>query len=87
MKATRETVRISNSYSVPDDSINASRVISLDDSRQYFVKTNAQANGFPEMFETEYKGLALLSEPGVIRISEALVFVRDFIVMEVIKEG
>jgi protein-ribulosamine 3-kinase len=67
--------------------INDSRIVSLKDGRQFFIKTHPQANSFPDLFKTEFKALQLLAEPNVIHVPKPIVYDDDFIVMEVFKEG
>ncbi|MGB1801142.1 MAG: fructosamine kinase family protein [Gammaproteobacteria bacterium] len=67
--------------------INDSRIVSLKDGRQFFIKTHPQASSFPDLFKTEFKSLQLLAEPNVIHVPKPIVYDDDFIVMEVFKEG
>jgi protein-ribulosamine 3-kinase len=67
--------------------INDSRIVTLKDGRQFFIKTHAQAKLFPGLFETEFEALQLLSKPEVIHIPTPIVYNDDFIVMDVFKEG
>ena len=67
--------------------INDSRIVSLKDARQFFIKTHPQASFFPELFKAEFKALQLLAEPDVIHVPKPIAYDDDFIVMEVFKEG
>lgn len=67
--------------------INDSRIVSLKDGRQFFIKTHSQAKSFPCFFKTEFKALQLLAEPNVIHVPKPIVYDDDFIVMEVFNEG
>ena len=67
--------------------INDSRIVTLKDGRQFFVKTHPQANTTPGIFETEFEALQLLAEPNVIHVPKPVVYGDDFIVMEIFKEG
>ena len=67
--------------------INDSRIITLKDNRQFFIKTHAQANSFPKLFETEFEALTLLAKPNVVHVPKPIVCADDFIVMEVFKAG
>ncbi len=67
--------------------INDSRIVSLKDARQFFIKTHPQASFFPDLFKTEFKALQLLAEPDVIHVPKPIAYDDDFIVMEIFKEG
>lgn len=67
--------------------INDSRIVTLKDNRQYFIKTHNNANAYPGLFKTEFKALQLLAEPNVIHVPEPVAFDDDFIVMEVFEDG
>lgn len=67
--------------------INNSRIVSLKDGREFFIKTHSQAKSFPGFFKTEFKALQLLAEPDVIHVPKPIAYDDDFIVMEVFKEG
>lgn len=67
--------------------INDSRIVTLKDGRQYFVKTNPESKTCPGLFETEYKALLLLAEPNVIHVPKPVCYAEDFIVMEVFVNG
>jgi protein-ribulosamine 3-kinase len=67
--------------------INDSRVVTLKDGRQFFIKTHAQAKLYPGLFETEFEALQLLAKPEVIQVPKPIVYNDDFIVMDVFKEG
>lgn len=64
--ATGQPSEIARTRFVGGGSIHAASVVTLEDSRRFFVKHNASAP--PDMFETEAAGLAALAEPGVIRV-------------------
>ncbi len=86
-RTTGETADISNSQIAHGGSINNSRVISLKDGRQFFIKTHAAAVNFPDMFKREFEALKLLASANVIRVPNPLVFDDDYIIMEKFNEG
>jgi protein-ribulosamine 3-kinase len=67
--------------------ISDSRIVTLKDGRQFFVKTNPEAKTCPGLFETEYDALLLLSDADVIHVPKPVVCDDDFIVMETFTEG
>jgi fructosamine-3-kinase len=67
--------------------INDSRIVTLKDQRQFFIKTHSQAEIFPGLFETEFQALNLLAKPDLIHIPKPIIYADDFIVMDVFKEG
>ena len=67
--------------------INDSRIVTLEDGRQYFVKTNPEAKTCPGLFKSEYEALLLLSIPGVIHVPRPITYTDEFIVMETFTEG
>ncbi len=85
--STNQEAEFANSKIAHGGCINDSRIVTLKDNRQFFIKTNSQANSFPGLFETEFEALKLLTEPEVIHIPKPIVYGDDFIVMEIFKEG
>jgi protein-ribulosamine 3-kinase len=67
--------------------INDSRIVTLKDGRQFFIKSHSQASTFHGFFETEFEALKLLAEPSVIHVPKPITYADDFIVMELFKEG
>ena len=85
--STKQEAQITNSESAYGGCINDSRIVSLKDGRQFFVKTHPQAQSTPGLFETEFEALQLLREPDAIHLPKPIVYGDDFIVLEVFKEG
>lgn len=67
--------------------INDSRLIRLKDGRQYFVKTNPQANSLPGLFRTEALALQRLAAPAVICVPRPIACDDDFIIMQAFEQG
>lgn len=67
--------------------INDSRIVTLKDGREFFIKTHNQANMFPGLFKSEFTALTLLTEPKKIHVPKPIAYDDDFIVMDVFKEG
>jgi fructosamine-3-kinase len=86
-KVTGKHATFSDSRYTRGGSISDSRVVSLSDGRQFFIKTHAAATNLPDMFALEFECLKLLSAPGVIRVPRPIVSGDDFIVMEAYQEG
>ena len=84
---TQQQAELAESKHAYGGCINDSRIITLKDKRQYFVKTHQNANSYPDLFKTEFKALQLLAEPGVIQVPKPITYDEDFIVLEVFKEG
>lgn len=85
--STNQQAEFANSKIAHGGCINDSRIVTLKDNRQFFIKTHAQAKTFPGLFETEFNALTLLAEADVIHLPKPVVYGEDFIVMEVFKEG
>jgi len=84
---TDQEAQIAESKHAYGGCINDSRIVSLKDGHQFFIKTHHQANSFPDFFKKEFKALQLLAKPDVIHVPKAIAYDDDFIVMEVFKEG
>ena len=86
-RATGSEARISNQRFSAGGSINDSRVITLDDGRNYFVKSNASAANHPGMFAAEFEALSLLADAGMIRVPVPLTYSDEFIITEAYMPG
>ncbi len=84
---TGEPAKFKDSRSAHGGSINDSRIVALEDGRQIFVKTNANAAKYPGMFRLEYTALKLLIEAAAVRVPGPIACNDDFIVMEAFNEG
>ncbi|MEQ8821935.1 MAG: fructosamine kinase family protein [Sumerlaeia bacterium] len=67
---TGERSRIASSGSVGGGCINAAQVVTLEDGRRYFLKSNADP--LPELFAREADGLRALAAPGAIRVPRVI---------------
>ena len=85
--ATGDAASFASSRPVSGGCINDSRVVTLEDGREYFIKISPGAAPYPGMFEAEFTALTLLAEPGVIRVPRPVAFGEDFIVVEAFREG
>jgi protein-ribulosamine 3-kinase len=85
--STNQLAQFADSQVAHGGCINDSRIVSLKDGRQFFVKTNPEAKTCPGLFETEFEALLLLSEPGVIHVPKPVTYADDFIVMETFTQG
>ncbi|MBL1141519.1 MAG: phosphotransferase [Proteobacteria bacterium] len=85
--STNQQSEFANSKVAHGGCINDSRIVTLKDKRQFFIKTHSQSKLLPGLFKTEFTSLQLLAEPKVIHVPKPLVCGDDFIVMEVFKEG
>ena len=84
---TGQTAQFASSQIAYGGCINDSRIITLTDKRQFFIKTHSQPSNISGLFETEYNALLLLAEPDVIHIPKPIAYADDFIIIEVFKEG
>lgn len=85
--STNQEACFVDSQTAHGGSINDSRIVTLKDGRQFFVKTNPVAKTCPGLFETEYEALLLLAGPAVIHVPRPITCADDFIVMETFTEG
>jgi len=85
--STNQEAHFVESQTAHGGCISDSRIVTLKDGRQYFIKSLSSATTIPGLFETEYDALLLLSKPNVIHVPEPVVCGEDFIVMERITEG
>ncbi|MBL4593389.1 MAG: fructosamine kinase family protein [Flavobacteriales bacterium] len=83
----RSTILILSVKSVTGGSINDAYCL-VTNNGKYFIKTN-QANRYPNMFEREAKGLALLKNANTIRIPKVILFdefeATSFLILEYIE--
>ena len=86
-EVTGERARFKISQQAHGGSISNSQIITLDDSRRVFVKTNLQAAEYSGMFAMEHKALQLLAKADVIKVPETIAYSTDFIVMHAFSEG
>lgn len=84
---TGKEAAFANSKAATGGCINDSRIVTLKDGRQFFVKTNPESRTRPGLFETEYDALLLLSAPGVIHVPKPIACSNDFIVIETFIRG
>jgi protein-ribulosamine 3-kinase len=84
---TNQEARFVDSKVAHGGCINDSRIVTIKEGRQFFVKTNSKANITPGLFETEFEALQLLAKADVIHVPEPIVYGKDFIVLDVFKEG
>lgn len=87
VSSTGQDANIAGTKSAQGGCINDSRIVTLKDGRQYFIKTHPQASLTPGMFETEFEALQLLAQPAVIHVPEPVAYGDDFIVMDIFKQG
>jgi protein-ribulosamine 3-kinase len=85
--STDQEAKFADSKIAHGGCINDSRIVTLKDDRQFFIKTHSQAQTFPKLFETEFEALTLLAEPNVIHVPKPIAFDNDFIVMEIFQAG
>lgn len=85
--ATGEKAAFDRSRAVAGGCINDSRMLTLKDGREFFIKTGGGAALYPGFFESEFVALLLLGDPGVIRIPRPVAFGEEFIVIEAFHEG
>ena len=85
--ATGAAARISEQRPVSGGCINDSRVITLADGREFFLKLNSASRATPGFFEAEFVALSLLGEPGLLRVPQPLAFDEDFIIIEAFRAG
>ncbi len=85
--STGQSASLAQSQSAHGGCINDSRLISLEDGRQFFLKTNSLAKQLPGMFAGEYLSLQLLLEPGVIHVPRPVAYADDFVVIETFRHG
>ncbi len=85
--ACQKSLRIVSSRPCPGGSINDCQIVSVDDGREFFLKTNKAAQSLTGMFELEFKALLLLSQACVIRVPQPLLYTDKYIVMETFVVG
>lgn len=86
-QATGTDAEVASSQAVGGGSIADSQLVTMTDGQQWFVKCHADSEHYPGLFETEYRALQLLDEPGVIRVPRPLAAGPEFLVMEVFTRG
>lgn len=86
-ESTEQQAEFAESHIAEGGCINESRIVTLKDGRQYFVKTNPESKTCPGLFETEFEALLLLAKPNVIHVPKAISYTDDFIVLETFNEG
>jgi len=86
-EATGTEARFSHYRVVAGGSINDSRVVTMEDGREFFVKTHSRASSYPGMFASEFEALSLLAAAGMVRVPEAVACDDDFIVLQAYQEG
>ena len=85
--ATGRESRCKSYRMVTGGSINDSRIVTLEDGRDYFVKTHARAGAYPGMFTAEFEALSLLLNTATIRVPRPVTAGVDFIVLETFANG
>lgn len=85
--ATGQASRVTGSRATSGGCINDSQIVTLQDGREFFIKTHAGADDCPGMFETEFLALKLLAAPGVIHVPRPVAFGGDYLVVEAFREG
>ncbi|MFQ5660094.1 MAG: fructosamine kinase family protein [Gammaproteobacteria bacterium] len=86
-EATGEAAHLCRYRVVSGGSINDSRIVSLQDGREFFVKTHTRAASYPGMFEAEFRALSLLAAAGAVRVPCTVSYGDDFIVLEAFNES
>ncbi|NNE38684.1 MAG: phosphotransferase [Gammaproteobacteria bacterium] len=85
-EATGEKAKIVDFRSASGGCINNSRIISLKDGRQYFVKSSPGGAHYPGMFAAEYNGLNLMAATNTIRVPGPVAYNNDYLILEVFTE-
>ncbi len=77
--------RVSSVTAVTGGDINDAFAVSLSDGRRVFVKTRADAPS--DTYHREAEGLAILRQPGVLRVAEVAAVADDFLALIWIASG
>ncbi len=85
--ACNSSLTIVNTRRCAGGSINDCQIVTMDDGRDFFVKSNTAARKLKDMFALEFKALLLLSQPAAIRVPRPLLSTDNFIVMEAYSAG
>ena len=85
-EATGQSAHLTHSRRASGGCINDSRVISLADGRQFFLKTQP-AHKAPGMFAMESRALLLLAEPDVLHVPKPVAVGEDFLVLECLRSA
>ncbi|MEX2354242.1 MAG: fructosamine kinase family protein [Gammaproteobacteria bacterium] len=86
-EATGMAAKVTERRSLSGGSINNSEIISLQDGREYFLKSYSNQAQFPGMFEAEFKCLGLLAQTRTIIVPAPVTCSSNFIVLEVFQEA
>jgi fructosamine-3-kinase len=67
--------------------INDSRIVSLQDGREFFVKCPGLAGADPGMYAAEFDALTLIAAAGAVRVPRPVAQAEDFLVLEAFRPG
>lgn len=85
--ASGSTAKLKQSQTAYGGCINDSRVITLEDGRQYFLKMHQRAKNLPGLFKGEFEALKLIADSNSIRVPVAVAYDDEFIIMECFQPG
>ena len=85
--ATNQPAIITDSNHASGGCINDSRIITLQDGREYFLKTHPLTSKLPDFFQAEFDALTLLGDSQTINVPKPIVVENEFIVLEIFHEG
>lgn len=83
--ASGEPAQVISARPCSGGSINEAKLLTLDDGRQFFTKTNTRAEEFKHLFRCEFDALQLLRRSREVRIPAPLAFDDDFIILEAVE--
>lgn len=86
-QATNQTAIICQSNYASGGCINQSQIVTLEDGREYFVKTNPNTNQLPGFFQSEFESLKIFFEVNIINVPRPVVVEDEFIILEVFHQG
>ncbi len=85
-EATGEKARIVDFRTTGGGCINNSRIATLKDGREFFIKSSPGGEHYPGMFVAEYNGLRLMAATNTVRVPGPVAYNNHYIVLEVFTE-
>ncbi len=85
-EATGVVAKLAGYREVGGGCIHSSRIVCLEDGREFFVKSLPDGSKYPGMFAVESRCLTLLASTETIRVPRPVAYDADFIVLERLHE-
>lgn len=85
-EATGAVAKLAGFRQISGGTINNSRIVTLKDGREFFVKSHAGGSLYPGMFAAECRCLTLLAATATVRVPRPVAYDSEFIVLEKFEE-